>query len=108
LLDADVRNRKDEALGSVHDLVMDPQTGKIAFLIISRGGIFGIGEKFVPVPWADFKATENMNLLVLDTSKTAMQSAPELKNDVFAAPGQYGAESQAVDTYWKANLQPAN
>ncbi len=83
---------------------MNPQTGKIAYLAIARGGIFGIDQKYVLVPWEDFKISPNANLLVLDTNKGTLDAAPQLNKSQFTTGGQFDQESQKVDAYWKAHF----
>jgi len=104
LLDTDVRNPQDQGLGSVHDIVLDPKTGKIAYLIVARGGVFGFDRKYVPIPWNDFKITQNASLLVLDAAKAAVDGAPEVSDDQFSPAGHFDKESQKVDAYWKTHL----
>jgi sporulation protein YlmC with PRC-barrel domain len=104
LIDSDVRSASDTALGSVHDLVMNAQTGKIAYVVVARGGVLGIGEAFVPVPWGDFKATPDMNVLILDSSPSVIASAPKFDDSQLTATGDFGKRSKEVNAYWASHL----
>jgi sporulation protein YlmC with PRC-barrel domain len=55
LIGMSVKNKEGQDLGSVKDLVFDPKTGTIRYAALSRGGILGIGEKLVAVPWNAFE-----------------------------------------------------
>ena len=96
-----VRSPQDEVLGSVGDLVRSPQTDKIAYLVIAPDGSFGIDEKSVPIPLEDFKITPNANLLVLNTTKGALDAAPRV--NPFTTSG-IDLQSRKVDAYWRAHL----
>lgn len=101
LLGTEVRNPQDELLGSVEDLVRNPQTDKIAYLVIAPDGSFGVDGMNVPVPLEDFKITPNANLLVLDISKGALDLAPRV--NPFTTSG-IDLQSRTVDAYWKGHL----
>ena len=73
-------------------------------MIVARGGLFGFDEKFVPVPWNDFKVTRNADLLVLDTTKAILAAAPMATDGQFRAGGQFAEQSQKVDAYWATSM----
>jgi len=50
LLGAEVRSPDGVALGSVDDLAMNPETGKLGYLVIARGGFFGFDETVLRSP----------------------------------------------------------
>lgn len=45
LLDADIKSHTQETIGSVKDLILERETGRIIFAIVSRGGLMGIGDE---------------------------------------------------------------
>jgi len=104
LLGAEVRSPDGVALGSVDDLAMNPETGKLGYLVIARGGFFGFDETRIAIPWDDFKAAPNASLLVLDTSKTVLDAAPQVGKNTFSVGASADSDSRKVDDYWRANL----
>jgi sporulation protein YlmC with PRC-barrel domain len=106
LLGVEVRSPDGVALGSVDDLAVNPETGKLGYLVIARGGFFGFDETRIPIPWDDFKAAPNTSLLVLDTTKSVLDAAPHVSKNSFTVGASADSDSQKVDAYWTAN-QPA-
>jgi sporulation protein YlmC with PRC-barrel domain len=104
LIDSDVRNANDNSLGSVHDLIMNPDTGKIAYVVLARGGVFGIGTSYVPVPWDDFKSAPRMHFLVLDSKGSVLAAAPKFRDSEFKAFADFDQKSKQVDAYWVTHL----
>ena len=103
LLGVEVRSPDGVALGSVDDLALNPETGKLGYLVIARGGFLGFDEARIPIPWDDFKAAPNTGLLVLDTTKSVLDAAPHVSKNSFTVGAGADSDSEKVDAYWKAN-----
>jgi len=96
----DVRNPRDEYLGSISDVAFDARSGDITYVIIARGGFLGIGEDHVAVPWDMFRATPGLNTMILDVSESTLADAPTVDPDSFADPSSIASQDQAVEEYW--------
>ena len=46
-----VKNSQGEALGKIHDLVLNFDDADIAYVVISSGGLLGVGDTLHAVPW---------------------------------------------------------
>jgi sporulation protein YlmC with PRC-barrel domain len=94
VIGAKLRNSNDEKLGSVEDLLLD-RNDRAAFAIVGHGGVLGIGENYIPVPWSKLKFShrpEDTTTLVamIDITKDQFEKAPLVKGDNYAtmlAPG---------------------
>ena len=48
----DVYNPKGEKLGSIKELMLDIENGKVCYAVLSFGGFLSLGEKLFAVPWS--------------------------------------------------------
>jgi len=93
IIGATLRNSHDDNLGSVEDLLLD-RHDRVAFAIVGHGGVLGIGENYIPVPWTKLKLNyrpEDTHIVALiDSTKDQLEKAPLVKGDSYAtmlAPG---------------------
>ena len=52
-----VRNAAGEDLGKVDEIMIDITSGKIAYAVLSFGGILRMGNKLFAVPWGALRST---------------------------------------------------
>jgi len=80
---ADVRNPKNEDLGEIEDVVMDPKSGEMSYALLAHGGFLGLGEKQIAVPWTHLKVTDSGDtpVFVLNMSEEALDAAPSFERD---------------------------
>jgi len=71
-----VQNREGDYLGRITDLMVDPLDGRIAFAVLSHGGVLGIPMRFVAVPFSALTHATGKNVYRLDVSKEKMAAAP--------------------------------
>jgi sporulation protein YlmC with PRC-barrel domain len=95
LIGSEIRNLKDERLGKVEDIVLNPDKRDIRYILVSRGGFLGIGGKWVAIRWNDLRATEDHELYVLDVAPTALDDAPSVERRTFA---------NTADPEWQRSL----
>src|SRR6202521_5455488 len=71
-----VYNRLGEHLGSVYGLMIDKQTGQVAYAVMSFGGFLGIGESYHPVPWRVLKYDLTQVGYIVDLDRRRLEGAP--------------------------------
>ena len=46
-----VKNPNGDNLGDIKELVLDPRSGKVVYVVVSFGGVLGMGDKLFIIPW---------------------------------------------------------
>jgi len=73
-----IKSADGKDLGEIDQLLIDTRTGKVSHAVIGIGGLAGVGEKKVVVPWSELKfaptAEGKKNAIVMDQAK--LDSAP--------------------------------
>jgi len=71
-----VYNGQGESLGSIYDVMIDKQSGKVAYAVMSFGGFLGIGEDYHPLPWSVLTYDTQQGGYVVDLDKDTLEGAP--------------------------------
>ena len=83
LIGNDVYNNQEEDIGDIKEIMLDMETGKIAYAVLSYGGLLGVGEKLFAVPWGALKLDTVNERFVLNVEKAKLDVAPGFDSDIW-------------------------
>lgn len=101
----DVLNLEGEKLGTIQDIMLDVPKGKIAYAVLSRGGVLGMGDKLFAIPWTALTLDTARKCFVLNVDSQRLKDAEGFDKDKWPKMADFTWASEIHDyydqpTYW--------
>ena len=71
----------DEKIGHIDHLMIDKQSGHVAYAVMNFGGFLGMGEEAHPVPWNALRYDTDRGGYVTGDHKEQLEGAPSRSDD---------------------------
>lgn len=91
-----VLNPKGAMLGEVRDIMIDVQSGQVAYLVLSFGGVMGIGDKLFAIPWSALTLDADRHCFLLDIDPERLRAAPGFDKNHWPS---------MADPYWTTEVR---
>jgi sporulation protein YlmC with PRC-barrel domain len=93
----DVYDVADEQIGSVADLYVDREARRPRYLVVSAGGLLGVGKKHVLVPVEEVSRDVGEERVTITQPREKVLNSPEFDLDVGVPAGDL---QRAIDAYY--------
>jgi sporulation protein YlmC with PRC-barrel domain len=99
-----VKNPQGQDLGTIDEVLIDPDTGQVRFVILEVGGFLGLGSTRVAVPLSAFQITEEGKKpnWVLDADKDKLKNAPKVEGKNYQRL-YTRTEAEPIFVYWRVS-----
>ncbi|MGH8726998.1 MAG: PRC-barrel domain-containing protein [Burkholderiales bacterium] len=93
-----VKNKKGDKLGTIEDIAIDASSGVAAYVALAHGGILGLGEKWIAVPWREMSRTKDEDAIVVEIAEESVKKMTGFDEDNWP---------QTYDAHWKTDAGAA-
>ena len=103
-----VINPQGEHLGEIKELMIDLDLGRVAYAVLSFGGVMGLGEKLFAIPFQALQLRPDRHEFVLNVDKEKLKKAPgfDKNNWPSTADRTWGAQIHkyyGYEPYWETS-----
>lgn len=74
-----VVGRDGERLGTIDSFMVDKYSGRVAYAIMSYGGVMGVGSHLIPLPWSSLTYDVEADGYVVNITKEDLAEAPRFE-----------------------------
>jgi sporulation protein YlmC with PRC-barrel domain len=110
LIGMDVKNRQNETLGEIKDLVIDLESGQMAYAVLETD-VTGMEDKSLPIPPGALTQSTEEDTLILDVDQAKLKQAPSIDLKDLSNESDMKWETQVNSFYaqgQRANLPQVN
>jgi sporulation protein YlmC with PRC-barrel domain len=83
LIGDSVVNGREEDLGDIREIMLDMNSGQVAYAVLAFGGFLGMGEKLFAVPWQALHLDTVHHRFVLNVEKERLKTAPGFNKEAW-------------------------
>jgi sporulation protein YlmC with PRC-barrel domain len=99
LIGDEIKNPQGEKLGKLEEIMIDLESGKIAYGVLSFGGFLGMGEKLFALPWNKLHVDQERECLVLNANKERLKDMPGFDKDHWPDMADLNWKTRISDYY---------
>ena len=94
-----VVNVKEEKLGKIEEIMIDSESGRIAYAVLSFDGWLGANNKLFAIPWESLE--RNRDDYILRVDKSVLEKAKGFDKEKWSL-----TRDELADAYKRCGLQP--
>lgn len=94
-----VRNRRNEDLGVIEEIMIDSVSGRIAYAVLCFGGALATGDRLYAVPWDRLTLNFHDRVLLFDWDTDNLDGAPSFDQEDWPDFGDESWEREIHDYY---------
>jgi sporulation protein YlmC with PRC-barrel domain len=98
-----VMNPRGEDLGEIKEIMLDVPRGRVAYAVLSSGGLLGMGDKLFAIPWTALQLDTERKCFVLDVTREQLENAPGFDKDRWPNMA-YEPWGREVHSYYKVRV----
>jgi hypothetical protein len=97
-----ILDRRGEELGLLEHIMIDVASGRVAYGVLARGGVFGLGAKLFAIPWQALTLDAARQCFVLDVERERLDRARGFDRDRWPAMADLAWAAEVHAHYGRA------